>query len=114
MAIDASVNSLPGIDVNVQGKSFSLSFDSLLSIFSGPITYFVDTGKQIAGGFVNSVSHVSIGDLGANSVFSGLNDWFLRTTGGISLIGVLRFLGNAIASIFSFFADLIRGLVSRI
>lgn len=101
---------LPGLNINIDTKSFNLDF--LPSFISGPINYLINLGKQLEAEFAREITRVNIGSFGLNNTLSGLNDWFWRTTGGISLFQALGFLGNALASIFSFFADMIRKGVS--
>ncbi|GEM_PF-6677397 len=85
---------LPGIQISTT----SINIGGLFSSFSAPIDEFINIGKQIGENFSKDMPRVN--KLSSNELFQGLNNWFLKTTGGT----------GGITQVFMFF----KGIIIRI
>ncbi len=78
-----------------------------------PFGNFINNGKQAEESAINAMPHMDLNSLDPRALFGKLDNWFYGIT-TFHLAQIVKPLGNLIADIFSFFANLIRQGVSHL
>lgn len=88
----------------------TMNISNLLPALPAPISDFANSLEQIGESFVSGVSNINFGT-GPQNIVGGVNNWFLSTT-GVSLIQLIRVIGNLLVWVLSTAANLIKWALS--
>ncbi|MBU6500942.1 MAG: hypothetical protein KGJ89_02350 [Patescibacteria group bacterium] len=72
-----------------------------------PLQDFINSAKQITTSVYDKGSSLSLNSVSSSDWPQSLNNWFTNTTGGVSLVSILKTVGN----LFIWVLDSVSGLI---
>jgi len=87
--------------------------DNILNNLPAPVSDFVNSAKQIGDNLYVKTQNLNVNSFNPTNIFNGANNWFVGTT-GVSLIGIIKGIGNLIVWVLTLVLNLINWGLSLI
>lgn len=84
------------------------SFNQLRDKLPQPLQDFMNSAGQISSGLAKKTANLDVNSLDPGALWQSLNNWFTQTTGGVSITGILKTVGNLIIWVLDAAAGIVR------